>query len=372
MPYPDSESPEEGDTALVKDGVGEDIREGHSEACDLGDEGEAEKVEDGSKLQVDRTSSSNVEAKNYLHVPDTGQIEEGANARKSCGQDEETMSERVGPEPENVKEIQCNTSAKKGSKDMEKKVEMKDAQGVDIKSDDRGNNVEREKEGDDVKDCSEEEDGGGKEEDANVRDILDKYLPLLEREGAGVNQIEGGCEDGHEEEVDKDRNHNQEELEDGGPTSAEMVVNQVNNVDQEEINEENREDESSEMVMDKEDINDEKTADEGGEMTASREDICEEKSIDERMEMVIGKEGIIEDEKVDKRIISQYEGDARMNNAGEREDNPGGILTNLMFGNFDSKGRYCRLFGLFTNVNSFPKISLSHSLCSVQSSQFKI
>ena len=241
---------------------------------------------------------------------------------------------------------------------MEEKVEMKDAQCVDIKSDDRGNKAEREKEGDDDKDCPEEEDGGGKEEDANVRDILDKYLPLLEREGAGVNQIEGGCEDGHEEEVDKERNHNQEELEDGGPTSAEMVVNQVNNVDQEEINEENREDESSEMVMDKEDINDEKTADEGGEMTASREDICEEKSIDERMEMVNGKEDIIEDEKVDKRIISQYEGDARMNNAGEREDNPGGILTNLMFGNFDSKGRYCRLFGLFTNVKSFPNISL--------------
>ena len=366
MPYPDSESPEEGDTALGKDGVGEDIREGHSEACDLGDEGEAEKVEDGSKLQVDRMSSINVEAKNYLHVPDTGQFEEGAYAGKSGGQDDkETM--RVGPEPEDVEQIQCNTSAKEGLKDMEEKVEMKDAQGVDIKSDDRGNKAEREKEGDDDKDCSEEEEGGGKEEDANVRDILDKYLPLLEREGARVNQIEG-----HEEEVDMDRNHNQEELDDGGPTSAEMVVNQVDNVDKEEVNEENREGESSEMVMDKEDINEEKTADEGGEMMTDREDICEEKTKDEGMEMIFGKEDIIEEKSINERIKSHYDGEALMNNARKGGDNPGGILTNLMFGNFDSKGRYCRLLRLFITVKYFPIFYLYHTLCSVESSQLNI
>lgn len=289
MPFPDSESPEEGDTALGKDGV--DIRGGQHE---MGDEGGAEKVQEFLKLQVDGTLRS----------------------------------------------------------DMEEKVGDNGSKGVEIKSGDQGNIVKREEEESDDKDCqnaeeersSGEEEDDGREEDANVRNILDKYLPLLERVGAGVNQTEDKCESGQGEEVENNRNPNQEELEDG-VQGAEVVVNQV---DVEDISEEKIEDESTEIVTDKEDISEDKTADEvaeAAEIIVDKEDICEEKTGDGSMEVVIDNKNITSEEKSPEgRIEAHCEEGRRMKNAREGGENPGGILTNLIFGNFDSKGRYCRFF----------------------------
>merc|ERR1712192_17314 len=141
-----------------------------------------------------------------------------------------------------------------------------------------------------------EEEDGGKEEDSNVREILDKYLPLLlEREGAGIKQAEGNCggdsEGGEGEGGEVENNSNQEELEDG-VESVETVENQV---EEKEISGENREDESTEMVIDKEDISEEKIAGEGGEIMASREDVCEEDTKSKRVLAVICKEEFVEE-----------------------------------------------------------------------------
>ena len=334
MPFPDSESPEEGDTALGRDALGED-RKGMD---GLGEGGTYVKVEESSN-----TSSADVEAKNNpnarSHVPEMDEYEE----RNSSEGDDATVSEGMGSELKYSKEIPKNTRAMKGWKGMDKKEEAEDVKDMDIKSNDRGSFAERGHGGDNDQDwddseerCSGEElEKGGREEDASVRDILDKYLPILERGGAGVDQREGKCGGG--QEVENNRNHNQGELE-GGDQSAEMVVNQVDQVDEEDIGEEKiEEDGSTEMVIDKGDISVDKAADEDAQLMAGRENI-QEKSEDGSMVSVIDKEDTGEEKSVDE---SYCEGGARMSNAGKGED-PGGILTNLVFGNFDSKGRYCK------------------------------
>ena len=340
MPFPDSESPEEGDTALGRDALGED-RKGMD---GLGEGGTYVKVEESSN-----TSSADVEAKNNpnarSHVPEMDEYEE----RNSSEGDDATVSEGMGSELKYSKEIPKNTRAMKGWKGMDKKEEAEDVKDMDIKSNDRGSFAERGHEGDNDQDwddseerCSGEElEKGGREEDASVRDILDKYLPILERGGAGVDQREGKCGGG--QEVENNRNHNQGELEDGDQ-SAEMVVNQVDQVHEEDLSEEKTEDGSTEMVIDKEDISVEKSADEY-EIMADRENIYEEKMRDQRMLLVNDKEDVGEEKSLDGTIKSYCEGGARMSNAGKGGDDPGGgILTKLVFGNFDSKGRYCRPF----------------------------
>ena len=93
MPSPDSEIPEEGDTALEK---GEDIREEHHEMSNPGDEGKEEKVEKFSEHHVDGMSMSDVEVKNNVYVSDTGQFEGGTDEGNLSGQDDnETMSEKI-------------------------------------------------------------------------------------------------------------------------------------------------------------------------------------------------------------------------------------------------------------------------------------
>ena len=335
MPFPDSESPEEEDTALERDAVGENGKEKSSEREGLADGGGiCEKVEGSSNL-IDGRLSGDVEAKNTRndnaagsHVPEMDEYGERISSEES----DEIVIKGI----KDSKEMLNNIRAREGWKDMDEKAEVKETCDMDMRSNDQ----EKGKVGDDDQDwdnseekCPKKElEEDGREEDASVRDILDKYLPLLERGGAGVDQREGKFGGG--QEVENNRNHNKGELEDGDQ-STEMVVNRVEQVDEEDLSEK-IEDGSAEMVVGIEDIRKEEAVDEDPEIMADRENIFEEKMVDQRMLLVNDKEDIGEEKSFDKSLC---EGGVRMSNAG-RDDDPGGILTNLVFGNFDSKGRY--------------------------------
>ena len=322
MPFPDGEDTEEGDTALGKDSMGEDSK---GRSYGTGDkEGTGVKIEGSSHAEVDGTLSGCVEAKNNpnenaarSHSPEMD-IELG----EEDGEDAETVGERVVSDSKHCKETPNNTRAWKKRKGMVgakgTKVDQETIAGGGGNGE--ANNSEES-----------EEDGGEVDDGVTVRDILDKYLPILERGSSGTNQTEGKYGG---EEVKKNQNHKLGELEESDQ-SPEMLEDQV---DEEDLHKNKNEDVSKETVMDKEDISEEKTAYGGTEMMADGENMYKEKREYGRM-VVIDKEAISAKKSHDGRIKSYCEVEARMGDAGHGGGGPGGILTNLIFGNFDSKGR---------------------------------
>ena len=269
-------------------------------------EGNKGKPSEMSNLCVKGGVSSNSEVEMTLAGGDHLLFPE--NERNSSGHDDtETVSERVVSESNHSKEFPNNTRARGERGDNEEKdgAGVEAATNVETRINGQGDIVE-EREDKEINDesssnlegsCSAEEEGSGdvEEQEDSVRNILDKYLPLLERSGAETTRIEGDC---------------------------------------------------GEMVTDKEYKCVEKPveAEEGDETMEDGEDNGDKKTARGSIEMV--REG---GNFGDPPLEERSKPDCETGNMGEERGNPGGnsngnlgggILAKLIFGNFDSKGRY--------------------------------